>query len=196
MKYHPNSRVRVAVASVLKWRRPRYADVIRFVLEENEVIALAKKPLGVMCNYVGPNEPVTEMEENKCEGCVQVNPRDFLAGLQRLLNTKNLGNEDISLCHPLAPYQFVLETFSLFNVNPAYVPFDPSLLPGTSQQVNRAEQERISLAVIKALGSALEDEVVAVRETAASSLGKFPYMHRNYKLARRDRRARCTARKH
>jgi len=173
LKYHPNSRVRVAVASVLKWRRPKYPDFISFVLEDNEVISLSKKPLGVMCNYIGPNDPITEIEENKCEGYVQVNPRDFLAALQRLLSTKNLSNEEIILSHPLSPYQFVLETFSLHNVNHSYVPFDPSLLPGSKQQLNRAEQERISLPVIKALASALEDEVVAVRETVASSLGKL-----------------------
>jgi hypothetical protein len=130
-----------------------------------------------MCNYVGDNNPITEIEENKCEGYVQVNPRDFLAALQRLLSTKNLANEDIILSHPLLPYKFVLETFSLHNVNPSYSPFDPSLLPGSKQQLNRADQERISLAVVKALASALEDEVVAVRETVASSLGKLPLHH-------------------
>lgn len=126
-----------------------------------------------MCTYIGPNDPVTEIEENKCEGYVQVNPRDFLAALQRLLNTKNLANEEIALSHPLVAYQFVLETFNLQNVNPSYVPFDPSLLPVNKQQLNRTDQERISLAVIKALGNALEDEVVAVRETVASSLGNY-----------------------
>ena len=112
-----------------------------------------------------------EMEENKCEGYVQVNPREFLAAIQRLLSMKNIFNEEISLSHSSTPYQFVLETFSLLNVNPSYAPFDPTLFPETNNQVDLNERERINLSIIKALGNALEDEVVAVRETVASSLG-------------------------
>ena len=163
----------MAVASVLKWRRPKYPVFINFVLDDNEVISLSKKPLGIMCTYVGPNDPVTELEENKCEGYVQVNPRDFLAAIQRLLNVKNICNEEVNLAHTSSPHQFVLETFSLANVNPSYVLFDPSLFPESNQQNDPNERERVSLAVIRGLSNALEDEVVAVRETVASSLGNL-----------------------
>ncbi len=125
-----------------------------------------------MCSYVGPNNPVTGSEENKCEGFVQVNPRDFLAAIQRLLTVKSIPNEQIRISHPSAPYQFLLHSFTISNVNPAYLPFDPALYPeNDSTFVNLQEKERIHLSVIKGLAGALEDEVVAVRETAASSLG-------------------------
>ena len=163
----------MAVASVLKWRRPKFPDIISFVLDDNEVISLSKKPLGVMCTYVGPNNPVTTSDENKCEGFVQVNPRDFLASLQRLLSVKSVYNGEIKISHPSSPYHFTLNTFNISNVNPACLPFDPAIYPENSDAAaNTAEKERVNQTVIKGLATALEDEVVAVRETAASSLGK------------------------
>ena len=163
----------MAVASVLKWRRPIYPDIIAFVMDDNEVISLSKKPLGVMCEYLGPNIAITETEENKCEGFVQVNPRDFMASLQRLLLNSNLENENIKISHPSAPFPFLLNSFNISNVNPSYLPFDPTTYPECDLPIDMNERERISLSVIKALSAALEDEVVAVRETAASSLGKY-----------------------
>ena len=78
------------MASVLKWRRPTYPDIISFVLDDNEVIALSKKPLGVMCSYTGSNDPLIETEENKCEGYIQVHPREFLAAIHTLLSMYNI----------------------------------------------------------------------------------------------------------
>lgn len=162
------------MAAVLKWRRPKCPDFISFVLDENEVISLSKKPLGVMCSYVGPNNPVTASDENKCEGFVQINPRDFLASIQRLMLGKNLYNGNIKLSHPSNPYQFLLNSFSINSVNPNYLPFDPAMYPEyDGVNLNLNEKERIQLNVIKGLAGALEDEIVAVRETAASSLGMF-----------------------
>lgn len=182
LKYHPSSRVRVAVASVLKWRRPCYPEVIPFMLDDNEVIALTKKLPGTMCTYIGPNNAVTANEENVCEGFVQVNPRDFLAALQRTLSLKNVYAEEIKLSHPCSPYQFVLHSFNINNVNPNYLTFDPSLFPvrDTLNSKSNTERERIHISIIKALGGALSDEVIAVRETAASSLGIL-IMHLNIK---------------
>ncbi len=148
--------------------------MISFVLDENEVISLSKKPLGVMCTYVGPNNAVTATEENRCEGLVQVNPRDFLAAIQRLLSLRNVYDEEIKLSHPCAPYQFLLNSFNAYNVSPALLPFDASQFPDNNAAVSQAgEKERTNVAIIRALAGALQDEVVAVRETAASSLGKF-----------------------
>ena len=165
--------MRVAVAAVLKWRRPQRPQVISFMLDENEVIATAKKPLGCMCTYVGPNNPVTASEDNVCEGFVQVNPRDFMAAFQRFLSVKNVFAQDIKLSHACAPYKFLLETCDVRNISAEYLPFDPATfpLPMPDEDIISTETERIPVSIIKALAGALRDEVVAVRETAASSLG-------------------------
>jgi len=146
--------------------------MISFVLDENEVISLSKKPLGIMCSYVGPNTPITASDDNKCEGFAQVNPRDFLASLQRLLTMKNVYKEEIKLSHQSAPYQLLLNSFNIFNVNPGYLTFDPTMFPDNVVPGNlAAEKERTHVSVIRALAGALQDEIVAVRETAGSSLG-------------------------
>ena len=165
----------MAVAAILKWRRPKRPEVISFMLDENEVIAASKKPLGSMCTYVGPTNAVTASEDNVCEGFVQVNPRDFMAAFQRFLSVKNIFTQDIKLSHPCAPYQFLLDSFDLRHILPDYLPFDPNLfpdlIPADTPPGPANETERIHVSVIKALAGALGDEVVAVRETAASSLG-------------------------
>ncbi len=157
----------------MKWRRPKCPEMISFVLEDNEVVSLSKKPLGVMCSYVGPNNPISASEEeNKCEGLVQVNPRDFLAALQRLLTMRNLYSEDIQLSHPCSPYQFLLHSFNPYNVEQTMLAFEANQYPDNAMATGHSEErERTSPAVIKALAGALQDEVIAVRETAASSLG-------------------------
>ncbi len=165
--------MRVAVAAVLKWRRPKRPEVISFMLDENEVIATSKKPLGCMCTYVGPNNAVTASDENVCEGFVQVNPRDFMAAFQRFLSVKNVFTPDIKLSHACAPYKFLLETCDVRNIPAEYLPFDPTTFPRLRADEDNVqnETERIPVGIIKALAGALSDEVVAVRETAASSLG-------------------------
>lgn len=170
LRYHPSSRVRVAIASVLKWRKPCFPEVIPFVLDDNEVIALSKKPPGTMCTYIGPNNAITSNEENVSEGFVQVNPRDFLSALQRSLSMKNVYAEEIKLSHSCAPYKFLLYSFNIRNVNPKLLSFDPARFPVLMPNPNN-QREKISVNIIKTLGMALSDEIVAVRETAASSLG-------------------------
>lgn len=153
---------------MLKWRRPRHPAFIDFVLEKSDVLALTKKPL-VMCEYVGRSCPVAELEENKCEGHVQVNPREFMIAVQRLVAARGLYDEEVALSHPYSKHKSLLESVNFANINSWSLPFDPSVCSQAEDDIN--EREQISPMVIKALANALNDEAAAVRETAASSLG-------------------------
>jgi len=173
LKYHPSTRVRVAVAAVLKWRRPKYPVFIRFILEKSDILGLTKKVPGMICEYIGVNTPVTELEENKCEGYVQVNPREFMLAVQRLINVKGIYDEEVTLSHPSCPYRSLLGSLNLSNINSLSLPFDPNTYLQAEDNIDLDEREQISQLAIKALANALNDEVAAVRETAASSLGSI-----------------------
>lgn len=117
------------------------------------------------------NDPVTELEENKCEGYVKVNPREFMIAVQRLVNVKGIYDEEVILSHTYCQYKSLLGSLNLSTVNNSCFPFDPSVCLQADEAVNINEREQISQLVIKALANSLNDEVAAVRETAASSLG-------------------------
>jgi hypothetical protein len=172
LKYHPSTRVRVAVAAVLKWRSTKCPACVRFVLERSDILGLTKKVPGMICEYVGSNSPVTELEENRCEGYVQVNPREFMTAVQRLVNVKGIYDGEVILSHPYSPYTSLLGSLNLSSMNLLNSLFDPSVYVKEEDHINLDEREQISPIVIKALANALNnDEVPAVRETAASSLG-------------------------
>lgn len=88
LKEHPNEKVRIAVASVMGYRKPLKPRELSIHIEEDKGIDFSRLNLGCICTYKGKVSPVaieeedSEFEDNQ----LFVNRRDFLASLNRMLS--------------------------------------------------------------------------------------------------------------
>ena len=103
LKYHKNERVRMAAASVLSYRLPEnpYKLDLELELETNQGMSHAQSKNGFtpgqVCRYVGPLTSLTLQDDDKTEQenyfasspYMEVNTRDFLASLHRMLSLNN-----------------------------------------------------------------------------------------------------------
>ena len=102
LKYHKNERVRMAAASVMSYRLPQnpYKIHLEMVLESQEVSASSLNSFipGQVCRYMGPLDSLTlqdtEHEDQESSffnesSLMEVNQRDFLASLHRMLSLNN-----------------------------------------------------------------------------------------------------------
>mmetsp|Transcript_21256 Transcript_21256/g.20406 ORF Transcript_21256/g.20406 Transcript_21256/m.20406 type:complete len:222 (+) Transcript_21256:1480-2145(+) len=95
LRHHKNYKVRMAAASVLSYRlyQNNRHMLVQIKLDSSEVVELNAIPPGQICKYIGKVSSVISDETAKLEGeelfdedaFVEVNSRDFLASLHRLL---------------------------------------------------------------------------------------------------------------
>ena len=176
LKYHPNSKVRIAAAGSLAWRRPKYPRIIAFIVEKHEVLQLAKRPPGNMFIYQGKNTGVIDDSYEDDLSFIELNTRDFIAALQRFLTLKNTYT-DIQLSH-YNEHKNLSQTLNATN-SPHKQFLDSFNIGGEELEVaiDHREQEPVPLNIMKALNVALRDEILGVRETAASSIGNNIYIY-------------------
>ena len=103
LKYHKNERVRMAAASVLSYRLPEnpYKLDLEVELETQQSMSHASGRNGFtpgqVCRYVGPLTSLTLQDDDRNEQenyfasspQMEVNTRDFLASLHRMLSLNN-----------------------------------------------------------------------------------------------------------
>ena len=134
---------------------------------------LMKKPPGNLYTYIGKVSPI-ESSEREFTDHLEVNSRDFLAALQRMLMIKH-DHSNPKLTH-YKPLNVLDELIILIKKKYKSSKFD-DLLHSTTEEFDllkgfdQKNQKNISESVISALGVCLNDENPSVRETAVSSLG-------------------------
>lgn len=101
LKYHKNERVRMAAASVLSYRLPAnpYKLHLEMTLEAVDHLQMKGRSSfvpGQVCRYVGPMVSLTLVDEDRGgeehfveRPVMEVNTRDFLASLHRMLALNN-----------------------------------------------------------------------------------------------------------
>ena len=125
LKYHQNTKIRIAAASVLGLRLPVKPTIIKFQVTNNEILQLAEKMPCNMCMYVGEIKSLLEAnEEDNEKYIVEINPRDFLASIQRFLFNSNRINE-IQISESDS-YSLLLDSF---NIAITTVKYPPSMFP-------------------------------------------------------------------
>lgn len=142
LKQSDNPKTRMAAASALCWRipsRPRQLD-IRVV---HDSVLVEDSIPGSMVRYIGPCAPVPFVDDTE-EAYLEVNSRDFLASLQRLVRQED--DEELK----------------------GIFPDQPPLPPGDAIL---DDMSGISTEAISALVYGLRDEFEGVRETSTYALG-------------------------
>jgi HEAT repeat protein len=195
IKTNKDFSVRVAIASVLAYRLPRYPKYLEVRLDKNDTYSITKCLPGSFCTYYGRVSPYVyeEREEtfeeleignigekqNKSQQneFLEVSTRDFLASLQRML-IMNYDHTNPQLVHQ-GKYN-ILDNLDLKWIkNESFQKYtnyfelnDPEVNPETDLYDERGKRY-ISEEVIKALCLCLKDYSTAVRDTAAGSLGQI-----------------------
>jgi len=115
LKTNSEFSVRVAISSVLAFRTTKLPNYLEIRLDRNDTFSIAKTLPGSFCTYYGKISPyvyeriLSEQEQNNqidlddtsnlpYEEYLQVNSRDFLAALQRLISI-NYNHSDPKLVH-------------------------------------------------------------------------------------------------
>ena len=92
IKNNKDYSVRVAIASVLDYRLPKYPIYLKMKLDKNDAYSLSKNIPGKFCTYYGKVSPLVHelnsdsgyLNESE-EEFLEVSTRDFLASLQRMV---------------------------------------------------------------------------------------------------------------
>jgi HEAT repeat protein len=185
IKNNKDFSVRVAIASVLSFRMPKYPKYLDIRLDKNDTYAITRSLPGSFCTYYGRVSPyvleVEEYEQNNLynKEYLEVSTRDFLASLQRMLSF-NYNHSNPRIVH--LGKANLLDELNLKNsksdIIAKYTPFFEMLEDNTvNVQENELLDENgkkfISEDMIRALCFCLRDYSTAVRDTAASSLGQI-----------------------
>jgi hypothetical protein len=85
LKNNKDFSVRVAIASVLSYRLPKNPKYLKLRLDNNDTYCLTKNLPGSFCTYYGKVNPYIFEKEDDGSDYLEVNTRDFLASLQRML---------------------------------------------------------------------------------------------------------------
>lgn len=167
-----NPKIKMAISTVLSWRvAGESASSIAIRIVPYNISDHCHVNPGTMCVYDGDLTPVAFLEDAEREvanDSIEINSRDFMAALQRLLAVK-FDKFSNRLTTPRSDSQLLtarnLSSFaSLFSLIQL---IDPSSVPQSSSTT-----PPITSSVIKALQGLLSgDENAQVRETAVSTLG-------------------------
>ena len=110
LKYNKDPEVRRAIANCFSYRIPKYPKYLNIKLDKNDIYSITNNLPGSFCKYNGKIAPVIEMNNKQIEDLLneeeeddemkneqnlqnlneeeylEVNTRDFLAALQRMLS--------------------------------------------------------------------------------------------------------------
>ena len=154
-------------------KNPKYIDVI---LERNDAYSLSKNTPGTLYKYYGKVSPVTFETENVNDlEYIEINTRDLLAALQRMLLIKH-DHSDPKLVHH-GNYNLLDDLDIYISKNEKLLKYgffdkkeqDSNYFDG----VDKFGKKMIPDGFLRALINCLKDFNPAVRETAASAIGKI-----------------------
>ena len=169
-----HSKLILAIISVLPWRVPIKPDILSVKIVNFQVAEHYKQNPGTMCVYHGELIPCAFegiLSEDKEKPWVEINSRDFISALQRLLSVKyerfqaNLRDKIFgsAWCKYDIKFNGLLSEFLLVKV------IDPDALENLNS--HKMVLSGISPEIIKALSSLFFHENPLVREQAISSMG-------------------------
>ena len=169
-------KLKVAISSVLSYRVPKNPRYIDVNLERSDAYSLSKNMPGSLYRYYGKVSPVTFENDNLTDvEYIEINSRDLLAALQRMLLIKH-DHSDPKLVHS-GKYNLLddLDVYLLTNEKLLKYTFFEKKEQESNffEGVDKFGKKIIPDAFLKALGYCLKDCNPAVRETAASSIGKI-----------------------
>lgn len=200
LKNNKDFSVRVAIASVLSYRLPKKPKYLDIRLDSNDTYSITKNLPGSFCTYYGkvtpyvyfekeiegidgPNEEKSNPNGEVQEDYLEINTRDFLASLQRML-VMNYDHSNPQIVHSGNPN--LLEDLELekkqnnSEILAKYAVYFEisSNIQGSNAHLEHFETDEngkilISEDVIRALCHCLKDYSTAVRDTAAGSLGQI-----------------------
>ena len=206
LKTNKNEEVRNAIVNALSYRTPKQQKYLTIVLDKNDTYAHSNYLPGSFCTYHGDVSPfienkyftieqLLESEEmldistlnvnqpsDTKEQFLEVNTRDFLAAIQRMLGI-NYDHSNPRLVHNGKPHTLdnidVLNNNKDNNIISKYKSFfeltqdnnNNNNEVSSSYEVNENNMYMCSDECIKALIKSLQDYSPKVRETAATSLG-------------------------
>ncbi len=169
-------KIKVAIISVLSYRLPKYPKYLSIKIESIEKRSLLNNPPGNLYKYYGnkiPSDSENSEIEEKNE-YIEINVRDLLAALQRMLMIKNDHKKPKLV---IRGNHNVIDNFVAFlSKNGKFGYFIE--LHSINNSLDISEQEKlgkisISEDIIHAIEQCLKDSNPFVRETAVSSLGKI-----------------------
>ena len=204
LKTNKNEEVRTAIVNALSYRTPKQQKYLTIVLDKNDTYAHSNYLPGSFCTYHGDVSPfienkhftieqLLESEEmldistlnvnqphDTKEQFLEVNTRDFLAAIQRMLGI-NYDHSNPRLVHNGKPN--TLDNVDVLNSKENIISKYKSFFELTQDNNNNNNEVSSSCEVnenntymcsdecIKALVKSLQDYSPKVRETAATSLG-------------------------
>lgn len=188
--------IRNSIANVFGVRYPKTPHYLSMKLEKNDSFALSNQ-FGSFCSYSGNVNPAIDLcyysieelidsdskngnvtikpQSNNSNDYLNVNPRDFLCALNRMLKLE-IDHANPRLTHNRK--ENILDTISLndskYEILYSYSSFF-EVINSDCQEKNKEVQGSnfISLAIIKALCKGLTDFSSVVRETVATSIGNI-----------------------
>lgn len=167
MKTTKDAKLKQAICSVLPWRNDKYnRSKVRINIIPYQVSQHYQYNPGTMCVYQGNLKPLSLIEiaegpVEEIEDAIEINSRDFMASLQRLLTIKY---QEFAL----RDQEGVNENEELKNFNN----YNELILTNYFVPQNtQFDQAIISPNIIKALMSLATDSNAGVREAAVNALG-------------------------
>jgi hypothetical protein len=201
LKNNKDFSVRVAIASVLSYRLPKTPKYLKIRLDSNDTYSITKNLPGSFCTYYGKvtpyvyyekeNEGLDSSKEEKIihngevqEDYLEVNTRDFLASLQRMLvmNYDHCNPQIVHSGNPNLLEELELEkkqkNSEILGKYAVYFEISSNIQGNSGNRGEHLETDEngkilISEDVIRALCHCLKDYSTAVRDTAAGSLGQI-----------------------
>ena len=173
LKYSKDFTVRVASASVLFYRLNKEVNRLQVILDNNDYESNAKYAPGTFCKYLGKISPLVFEEEYETD-VLEINSRDFLAALQRMLNVP-LDHSNPQICFQenfLTIDQFDISSATKEPLRKRFEFFGTNSQKET-EETNPFGRFKINPNVIKGLVKALSDTNSAVKDTAAASIGRI-----------------------
>jgi hypothetical protein len=169
-------KLKVAISSVLSYRIPKNPKYLDVSLERNDAYSLSKNIPGSLYRYYGKISPVFfENDDITDVEYIEVNTRDLLAALQRMLLIKH-DHSNPKLVHH-GHYNNLDDINIYLSKNEKLLKYaffekkdnDSRYLEGVDKYGKRLVPESF----VRALAFCLRDYNPAVRETAASAIGKI-----------------------
>ncbi|EGR34180.1 HEAT repeat protein [Ichthyophthirius multifiliis] len=171
LKSSPNYKIKIAITTVLSWRvQKQEKNKLKIKIVPYSVAQHYNVNPGTMCIYIGDQTPLAfidqiennqEQEEYE-EPYIEINTRDFMAALQRLMAIKyDKFQREFDDHQQMHDYSQFINQFTLAKL------IDPLI----SQQEQNEDVPSISLNIIKCLCNLINEENHQVREAAVNTLG-------------------------
>ena len=180
MKATKNSKVKQAICNVLPWRIERFdRSMVGIQIIPYKVSQHYQSNPGTMCTYSGSLKPLSQSGiagelSSETEEIIEINSRDFLASLQRLISLKyqEFTSKDKQNTEKVSPNLFFQNSEELRNFNNANHLILADFLTNQGQKEEAPLQlPQVSTNIIKSLIQAFNDRDSTVREAVVHAFG-------------------------